>query len=406
MRNDPLIHILMTACLQHVADLGVGEPGVAMNDALVKRIARDTASLGDTHLTDHRQAVYAGHQRTQAVRQHLRQHRDDALGEVHGVATGLGFLIQGRARSHIVTDIGNRHPQRPAAAQLFLAIDGIVKVSRVLAVDGDKGKIAQINALLLVRFGGSLVHGSRFTQHVLRPLMWNAVSADGNVDLKAGVQMLAQHLGNASLGTQLASGVMGDLSHYDLAVLGFVLFLRRNENIVVNARVIGDHRANSALFVVAAYDLCNAALEHLDDFALTATAIVDTRNACERLVTIKDMSHLSRAEVQVVRSIQRRQKSIAVSVSDDATMNEIKLVYRSVGSPTIHQQLAIPFHCAQAATDGIDLLCTLYLQALTNLVLVQWMIRIPQHLENQFSAGNGVFIAVGFAGSVGIYRTV
>ena len=52
-----------------------------------------------------------------------------------------------------MTHIGNRHQQTPAFATPDFggfAVDGIVKIAGVFAVDGDQGHIGQVDATFLV----------------------------------------------------------------------------------------------------------------------------------------------------------------------------------------------------------------------------------------------------------------
>ncbi len=54
-------------------------------------------------------------QRAPAVRQLLRQHRHDAVGEVDGIAAVERRLVERAARPHVVGHVGDRHQQAPAA---------------------------------------------------------------------------------------------------------------------------------------------------------------------------------------------------------------------------------------------------------------------------------------------------
>ena len=106
----------------------------------------------DAHLDRHAGAVLVRAQRAQVVRQRLRQHRDDAVGEIDRVAALAGCPVERVAGPHVPGDIGDRH-QQPVAAGIGRVVvgrgpDRIVEIAGVLAVDGDEVDVAQVGAAL------------------------------------------------------------------------------------------------------------------------------------------------------------------------------------------------------------------------------------------------------------------
>ncbi len=100
-------------------------------------------------IAHHHQPINIGVQRAQSVGQLLRQHRNDTAREVHRSRTILRFDIERIAGLYIVADIGHRDDQPPplAAARLGnrLAVNRVVEVARIFAVDRAQRHVAQID---------------------------------------------------------------------------------------------------------------------------------------------------------------------------------------------------------------------------------------------------------------------
>ena len=209
--------------------------------------------------------------------------------------------------------------------------------------------------------------------------------------------MLAQNFRNAALGSEVTCGIAGELSHHDLPVLRPVFLLRRNQHIVVDARVIGNNGANAALLVVATHDFRGASLENFDDLTLATPPIVHARDPCQHLIAIEHLTHLSRAEVQVASAILWDEKPIAVPVADHPTTHQVQLLNKAIGAPTIDQQLAVTFHRAQTAPKRFGLRLILHVQQLTELSVVEGVVGVGQQLKKKFPARNGIFVPFGLA---------
>ncbi|CSF26183.1 Uncharacterised protein [Shigella sonnei] len=108
-QRDVLLAQILIA-LQNMPDFGVGQTRVRAHHRFVEFVARQAAFRRNRHLAHHTQAVYLRVERTQAVREHFRQHRDNLRREVHRRATVTRFSVQRRWRTHIVADVGNRDP--------------------------------------------------------------------------------------------------------------------------------------------------------------------------------------------------------------------------------------------------------------------------------------------------------
>ena len=102
-----------------------------------------------------------------AVAQALRQHWDDAVGQVNAVPALVGFAVEGAAGFHIGRDISDVHAQPPAAALDPFHIDRVVEIPRVIRIDRDDEFAAQIFAALEHLLGDGFRDPLRFLH---RPL--------------------------------------------------------------------------------------------------------------------------------------------------------------------------------------------------------------------------------------------
>ena len=171
--------------------LFVGQFGVRPHQAAHEPVARLSAVLVEDHPHGQAGAVLALLQAAQAVRQHFRQHRLDAVGEVGRVALFSRLPVQLGAGADIGGDIGDGDPDDPAAfiPGVFVAhgIDRVVVVARIGGVDGDEGHVAQVLAALQRR--QFLILG--LALHGLGEAGRDAVGVDGDQGGGAGIVFLA-----------------------------------------------------------------------------------------------------------------------------------------------------------------------------------------------------------------------
>ena len=174
--------------------LFVAELGVRPHQTAHELVAGLAAVLVEHHPYRQTGAVLAFLQAAQAVRQHLGQHRLDAVGEVGGVALVARLAVQLAARPDVCGDVGDGDPDDPAAGvlRIFVAggVDGVVMVARIGGVDGDEGDFAQVFAPLQRR--QFLILG--LTLDGLGEAGRDAVGVDGDQGGGAGIVLLADML--------------------------------------------------------------------------------------------------------------------------------------------------------------------------------------------------------------------
>jgi len=192
-------HGLQNATLQRVllqesaVDLGVGQPGVALDDGVGKGPVLGRAVCVEGDLGDHGQAGNIGVQAAQAVGQGLREHGLDRGREVVGVGPLARLLVQGAAHAHVVGDVGDGHPQA-VARSVALDIDGVVEIPGLGPVDGHEGQVAQVLAALEVVLAGQRGQKLGLVQDLGREVQGNLVVGLDQLLLHGDVGLAAEHL--------------------------------------------------------------------------------------------------------------------------------------------------------------------------------------------------------------------
>ncbi len=127
---------------------------------------RALAAVGaDHHAHRERRAILVRTQRAQIVGDALRQHRHDAIGEIHRVAAHARLAVERGAGPHEPGDIGNGDaddvPARIFRIAVRLGVHGVVMVLGVGRIDGDERDVAPI--LAAVADGGRAASASLST---------------------------------------------------------------------------------------------------------------------------------------------------------------------------------------------------------------------------------------------------
>ncbi len=107
--------------------------------------------LVDLHLTDHTEPVHIRIEGAEPVGERLREHGYHMPGEIDRIAPHNRLAIQRTLRLNVVRDIGNRNQQTPPLCGTA-AVDRIIKVPRILPIDGYQRGITKILAPLFGLF--------------------------------------------------------------------------------------------------------------------------------------------------------------------------------------------------------------------------------------------------------------
>ena len=245
--------------LQDGRHLGVGEARMAEHHRRVELVGMDLAFGVDQHVAHHAQALDTRIERTQSVRELLRQHRDDTAREVDRSGAVIGIHVDRSAGLHIVAHVGNGHQQTPALAAAYLgrlAIHRIVEVARVLAVNGHQRHVPQVHPVAVIRWTDMIGQGTRLRQRRLRELVRDAVLAHRDLDLHAGIVNLAQHLLDPPHRLAIKGWRFGQFDHHHLARLGRACRTLGNQHVLAVALVLRRNEPDPAFLQQTTDDWC------------------------------------------------------------------------------------------------------------------------------------------------------
>ena len=191
---------LGTACItQNGSDFGVSQSRSGVNHGRIELIGVDITFSSDDGIAHHGQTIDSRIERAQAVGQLFRQHRNHATRKIDRGAAFKRIDIQRIVGLDVVTDIGNCNDQSETmTATDFdrLAVDRIIKITRVFTIDGHHRYVTQINTIFQI--GGTHFQrqfcGKRFG--CLGKLMRHTIFAYGDFDFHARVVNITQYFRN------------------------------------------------------------------------------------------------------------------------------------------------------------------------------------------------------------------
>ena len=346
-----------------------------------------------------------GVQRAQAVRQHFRQHRYDPIGKVHRGTALLGLRVQRRFRLHVGGHISDRHIEFPTLGRGF-AVDRVVEITRVLAVDGDQRQLADILAPgaglirnLLAPAGDLLLHG-------LGPLARQIVAVDGHVDLHAGSQVLTQHLNDATNGIPLATGLLDDFHDHDLSGNRIGQRFGGDQEVMGDVFAVGYHEVDAALLVQTPDNAVGLALKNLHDAALATAAAVHATHADQHPVIVHQGPHFLGGQVQILAALVRPHEAETIRVGNDAACDQVFLIDDAVAVAAIAQQLPVALHGIEPAAQGLAVFVIGNFQQPGDFLTVERHALFVEDVDDEFTAGNGAGVFAGLSLRVGVLEFV
>ena len=210
-------------------------------------------------------------QRAEVVRNPLRQHRHDPVGEVDRIAALQRLAVEAGARPHIGRHIRDGDGQDEAArigrVGIGLGHDGVVVVLGVRRVDGQERPVAPVLSAIQRRGFG----GVRLGQCRIREDVRDVVQVERDQAHRLLGAERAQPLTHASL-RKAEAGLPLQRDADEVAVTGLALFAGRDQDLAaLRALLHGDDPATLCAGPVDADDLGLVLSDDLDDPARIAT---------------------------------------------------------------------------------------------------------------------------------------
>ncbi|MQM40282.1 hypothetical protein KBTX_04329 [wastewater metagenome] len=131
---------------QYFTDVCIRHPLSCANDTR-KNFVIDDFSLGcNFHLTGNCQPIHLRIQTANAVRQPVRNHRDDAIDKISACPALKRFFVKFRPFLDIIADIGDMNAELIIAIVQFGYGNCVIKIFRIGSVNRDNGFITEIAA--------------------------------------------------------------------------------------------------------------------------------------------------------------------------------------------------------------------------------------------------------------------
>ncbi len=282
-------------------------------------IRGDFAFAVDHHVGHHYQPIDVRVERTQTVAKFLGQHRNHATREIHRGRAVLRLGVERVAVTHIVRNIGDRHHQAPLAPPLAagdrLAVDSVVKVARIFAVDRHQRHVAQIDAAFAITGADRVRQFAGDGQGDFGEDMRHGKFSHRNFYFHSWIVDRAQHFDHAADRLHVALRLLHDLHHDHLTVFRAERRARRHQHVVRHALVFRHHDRDAALVEQAADQAIGPVLDHLDDFAFGPAAPVLPRLAREHAIAMQNLAHFMFGQHQVLAAVIADQEAVAFAMT-------------------------------------------------------------------------------------------
>ena len=279
----------------------------------------------------------------------------------------------------------DQQPETRAASDVHrLAVDGVVEVAGVLAVDRDERHVAQVHPMTDVR-GPHFVRQLRCGgERRVAELVRHAVLAHRDFDFHARVVDIADHFDHAAERLRMTAREIGELDRHHLPDLRLLRVLR-DEDVVADALVFRHEDQRAVLVDEPADDALVRAVRDLDDMPFRPPAPVIADDAREHAVVVHHLLHFAVGQEQVVLAVVANQEAEAVAMALHAARDEIGRMSELIMAALVEPDLPVALHGAQSLEKSFALLA-LDRQSLGDVVCSERCFARAQHAENFFAA--------------------
>ena len=113
------------------------------------------------------------------------------------------------------------------------------------------------------------------------------MAGDGDLDFHARRHVLAQDFLDPAQGPALGAGLFDQFDDDDLAGLRRAATVGRNDDVLVDPLVVGDHETGAALLVEPSHHGLGVTLQHLDHRALAAAPVIHPDHPRHRPIAVQ-----------------------------------------------------------------------------------------------------------------------
>ena len=146
--------------------------------------------------------------------------------------------------------------------------------------------------------------------------------AQRDLDLDAGIGVMAEHFGDAPDRLRVARRLGNQLDGGDVARARAPRGARRHDDILRDAPVRRHEKEHAVLRVQAADDAAVRPLQNLDDLPGRPAAMVLAEDARPGVIAVQHLPHLRCGKKNAQRGVVRNEKSVAVRMRFDSPFEE------------------------------------------------------------------------------------
>ena len=295
-----------------------------------------------------------------------------------------------------MADVGDGNDKAEAAAAERFAIDRVVEVACGFAVDRHQRQVADVLAPGQVLLQYFLRQCFGLLLHIRREHVGQIVLPECDLDFHAGAGETAEDFDDAADGFVVRPRLGENFHRHHLARLRAARVLGRDENVLVDAAVFRDQETDAAFQVVAPDDGLVDVLQHLDDLALAAAALVEAGDAHQHAVAVQHTVHFLGRQEEVVAAFFRTDETESVRVAIDPALDEIELVRQAELTLAVEHELAVALHRAEPPLEEVVFgLGDVQLRG--ERVDIDRATGLGQQLQDVFAAGQRRFVAFDLA---------
>ena len=217
----------------------------------------------------------------------------------------------------------------------------------------DEPEAAQVLAAFDVGAANLRRECRRFRLDGVGPLGGKFVGADRDVDRHPRQHAVPQHVLDDADWRVSPRRRLGDARHDVVAVVRLGARVGRDEDVVVDPRVVGTHERDPALAPQTSDHLADATLDDLDQRPLAPAVAIHLLDPGYHPVAVHQRAHLPRGEEQIGARVVGLHESEPVAVTDDASGHEVHPVDEPELAAAIADELAVALHGAQSALERL-----------------------------------------------------
>ncbi len=150
-------------------------------------------------------------------------------------------------------------------------------------------------------------------------------------------------------------GLLDQLGHHDLPGLGVPAQIRRHQDVLIDALVLGDQEPDAAILVEPPDDFAVGAREHVDDRAFGPAAAVNAGRPHRDAIAVQGPAHLCGRQEDVGATIVGHEKAIAIWMALHRSADQVELGDDTQRSLAIGHQLTVALHRCESSRERFAL---------------------------------------------------